>query len=252
LSNPGNATIGTGTGTGTITNDDAAPSLSIDNVTLAEGYSEKTYVILSLGQTGATALPATDDYATADVSATGDTSCGAGTDYKSSAGSLNFAAGDTSKTVTPPTSDNNPLSLHDALPIFLSNPGNATIGTGTGTGTITNDDAAPSLSIDNVTLAEGDSGTTNFTFTVSKTGATALAATVDYATADVSATGDTSCGAGTDYKSAAGSLNFAAGDTSKTVTVQVCGDNLYEATETFHVILSNPGNATIEIGRAHG
>src|SRR5439155_1209324 len=156
-----------------------------------------------------------------------------------------------SKTVTVKVCGDTILESNETFTVALSGAtGGAIITTGTGTGTITNDDAAPSLSIDNVTLAEGDSGTTNFTFTVSKTGATALAATVDYATADVSATGDTSCGAGTDYKSAAGSLNFAAGDTSKTVTVQVCGDNLYEATETFHVILSNPGNRTI--GRRNG
>src|SRR5207247_689799 len=240
LSNPGNATIGTGTGTGTITNDDAAPSLSIDNVTLAEGDSGTTNFTFTVSKTGATALAATVDYATADVSATGDTSCGAGTDYKSAAGSLNFAAGDTSKTVTVQVCGDNLYEATETFHVILSNPGNATIGTGTGTGTITNDDAAPSLSIDNVTLAEGDSGTTNFTFTVSKTGATALAATVDYATADVSATGDTSCGAGTDYKSAAGSLHFASTTLFRSVTVQVCGDNLYEATETFHVILSNP------------
>ena len=47
-----------------------------------------------------------------------------------------------------------------------------------------NDDAAPTFSIDDVTHDEGDSGTTSYTFTVTKTGSTALSSSVDYETAN--------------------------------------------------------------------
>jgi hypothetical protein len=96
----------------------------------------------------------------------------------------------------------------------------------------------PSFSIDDVTLAEGNSGTTAFTFTISKTGAGA--ASIDYATANGTAT------APTDYTAIpTTTLSFASGDASKQVTVQVKGDPVFEANETFTVHLSNPVDATI-------
>ena len=55
-------------------------------------------------------------------------------------------------------------------------------------GTIRNDDAAPALSIDDVTVTEGNSGTTNAVFTVSLSAAYPLAVTVNYATANGTAT----------------------------------------------------------------
>ena len=55
-------------------------------------------------------------------------------------------------------------------------------------GTIENDDAAPTLAIDDVIRDEGDAGTTAFTFTVTQSGATALPASVDFATANGTAT----------------------------------------------------------------
>ena len=56
-----------------------------------------------------------------------------------------------------------------------------------GTGTILNDDAQPSFAIDDVSHNEGNSGTTEYLFTISKTGTTALDATVSYQTQDVTA-----------------------------------------------------------------
>ena len=54
----------------------------------------------------------------------------------------------------------------------------------TGRARFMNDDAAPSFAIDDVTHNEGDSGTTAYVFTVTKTGSTALSASVDYQTVD--------------------------------------------------------------------
>ena len=58
--------------------------------------------------------------------------------------------------------------MYETFTVNLSAPTNATIATGTGTGTIVNDDAPalPTLSINNVSANEGNSGTTAFTFTV--------------------------------------------------------------------------------------
>src|SRR5204863_25449 len=141
--------------------------------------------------------------------------------------------------------------------VNLSNPSNATISItkGTGTGTITNDDAAPSFSINDVTQAEGNAGTTAFTFTVTKTGATAQSATVDFATANGTAFAavgrphictPAACSS-PNYLPTSKTLTFAPTDTIKTITVQVCGDTTFETNETFFVNLSNPSNATISI-----
>jgi hypothetical protein len=97
----------------------------------------------------------------------------------------------------------------------------------------------PALSIDDVSLAEGDSGETDFTFTISIDVASASDVNVDFATADDSA------GAPDDYTAISGTATIAAGSTSATVTVKVQGDTTEEADETFFVNLSNPVNATI-------
>src|SRR5207302_1580388 len=116
---------------------------------------------------------------------------------------------------------------------------------GTGTGTVVNDDTAPSFSITAaVSHNEGNSGTTAYDFTVTKTGATDVTATVDYASADGSATV-----ANSDYSAVSGTLTFTAGGpNTQTVTVLVNGDVNFELDETFTVNLSSPTFATISSG----
>jgi Calx-beta domain len=99
----------------------------------------------------------------------------------------------------------------------------------------------PTISIDDVTVAEGDSGQTPADFTVSLSEASAEQVTVDFATSDGTAT------APSDYASDTGTVTFAPGDTEETVTVQVNGDTVDEPDETFNVDLSNAqgGGATI-------
>jgi hypothetical protein len=77
---------------------------------------------------------------------------------------------------------------NETFSLNLSNPSNVTIADGIGVGTITDDDAQPTLSVNNVTVTEGDSGAVNATFTVSLSAASGLNVTVDYATADGTAT----------------------------------------------------------------
>ncbi len=98
---------------------------------------------------------------------------------------------------------------------------------------------APTLSINDVAVAEGNSGTTNATFTVSLSSAAPSAITVGWATADNTAT------AGSDYVANSGVVSFAAGESSKTVAVLVNGDTAPEPNETFYVNLSGPVGATI-------
>src|SRR5205823_13377684 len=102
--------------------------------------------------------------------------------------------------------------------VNLTSPTNATIADSQGLGTITDDDGQPSLSIDNVSTTEGNSGQHNATFTVTLSPASGQTVTVSYATANGTAT------AGTDYQATSGSLSFPAGTTTRTIDVPVNGD----------------------------
>ncbi|MFN0056328.1 MAG: cellulase family glycosylhydrolase [Planctomycetales bacterium] len=104
----------------------------------------------------------------------------------------------------------------------------------------------PSLSIADVSIQEGDSGTKTASFTVTLSQASTKTVTVAYATRNGSAT------AGTDYAAASGTLTFSPGQTSKSVLVTVNGDVTVENDEDFFVTLSSPGNATLSDAEARG
>ena len=105
---------------------------------------------------------------------------------------------------------------------------------------------APAASISDVTAAEGTGGTSGFGFTVTLSHPGAGPVTVDYATANGTAK------APSDYLTTSGTLSFASGESSKTITVAVTGDSRHEPNETFHVTLSNPSGATIADGDGLG
>ncbi|MDQ4122643.1 MAG: LamG domain-containing protein [Acidobacteriota bacterium] len=97
----------------------------------------------------------------------------------------------------------------------------------------------PSLSINDISVNEGNSGTSNSSFTVSLSAASTQNVSVLYATQDVTAT------TGLDYTAMSGTLTIPAGQISGTINVPVIGDLTDEPNETFKVVLSGPTNATI-------
>ena len=104
-----------------------------------------------------------------------------------------------------------------------------------------------SVSISDVTITEGQSGTQVANFTVTRTGGTA-AFSVNYGT-----TADSASAAGGDYVATSGTLQFGAGVNSQTVSVTINGDSKFEPTETFFVNLSGATNgATISDSQAVG
>src|SRR5262249_29445650 len=102
----------------------------------------------------------------------------------------------------------------------------------------------PGLSIDDVELMEGDTGTTDAVFTVTLSQASNQTVTVDFATTD--GTADAASG---DYVAASGTLTIPAGTTAQTISITVNGDTTVEPDETFFVDLSNAVGANIENGR---
>ena len=99
--------------------------------------------------------------------------------------------------------------------------------------------ATPTVQINDVTKKEGNSGSSGFSFTLTRKGDLGKSSSVRYTTANGSAT------SGSDYRAMSGSVTFAAGVQSKTITVLVNGDKTKESDETFFVNISNAINCTI-------
>jgi len=242
LNNPINATIADNQGQCTIVNDDVQLSLSINDVAAPEGNSGTTTFNFTVTLSSSNTQEVRVDYATANGTAT------AGSDYVATSGTLIFpVGGSNTQTIAVTVSGDVTVESDETFYVNLSNPVNATIADGQGIGTIQNDDVQLTLSINDVSKPEGNSGTTNFDFTVSLNATPNVEVRVDFATANGSAT------AGEDYIATSGTLVFPAGGaTTQTVTVQVYGDQTVESNETFYVNLSNPVNATISDGQGLG
>ena len=128
-------------------------TLSVAHVTTSDETA--TNLVATITLSGVSSQTVTVNYATANGTAT------AGADYTSTSGTLTFNAGDTSKTVNIPILADTIDEENETFTFTLSSALNATISTssGIGTMTITDDDAAPTISINDVTAAE-NAGTT--------------------------------------------------------------------------------------------
>ncbi|HEY0109696.1 MAG TPA: Ig-like domain-containing protein, partial [Fibrella sp.] len=112
----------------------------------------------------------------------------------------------------------------------------------TATASVTVNVRAVLLTINDVTLNEGNTGTTNATFTLALSTSSSLSVTVSYSTANGTTNPATS---GSDYSTTSGTLTFNPGETNKSIKVPIVGDYLIEAGETFVVNLTAPTNATL-------
>jgi hypothetical protein len=104
----------------------------------------------------------------------------------------------------------------------------------------------PSLSINDVSITEGDAGTKTLNFTVTRSAASNATASVNFATANGTAS------AQTDYVATNGTLTFNPGDLTKTIGVTINGDQTFEPDETFFVNLSSAVNAAISVALGTG
>jgi hypothetical protein len=204
------------------------PTVRIRDVTVTEGNAGTAAATFTVTLSAASTETITVVYATGNGSAT------AGSDYQTATGTLTFAPGETRQTITVLVTGDRLPEPNETFVVNLSSPTNATIADGQGVGTITDDE--PRVSISDVTRAEGKKGqTTLFTFTVTLSVAYDEPVTVSYRTVDGTATSGT--GGNADYIARTGTLTFAPGETTKTITIEVKGDNKWEADETFYLDL---------------
>ena len=243
LSNPVGCTIATGTGTGTINNDDTAPSFTVSPVSVTEGNSGTVNAAFTVSLSAASGLPASVGYSTSNGTAT--TADG---DYDALTGTLTLTAGQTSGTVNVVVHGDTKYEANETFSLILASPSGASLGLQSfADATITNDDLSPVVTINSVAQAEGNSGSATMTFVVSLSAPSGLPASVDFATADSTATS-----ANPDFASGGGTINFAAGETSKPVNALVYGDVVNEANEFFLMKLSNASGCRIGVPQGVG
>jgi Calx-beta domain len=177
--------------------------------------------------------PITVAYTTADVTAL------AGSDYVGASGLITFAPGETTQGVLVRTIPDATVEPDETFQVVLSAPGGNPIAQGVGVGLIANDDQPPQPTVDiaDCAVTEGNTGTTGCTFDVRLSLTYPRNVTVAFATSDGTAV------AGSDYLAQSGTLTFAAGTTTQTVSVSVVGDLATERDEFFHLTLSQPVNA---------
>jgi cysteine-rich repeat protein len=219
-----------------------SPILTIADVAIAEGNSGLTPATFTVRLSKPWGSPVTYAIATANGTAT------AGSDYvANSLGAQTIAAGATSKTFVVSINGDAAEEPNETFNVNVSNVTGAEVGDGQARGTIMNDDSVPLLSIANVSVSEGNSGTRMATFTVQLSQPSSSEVHYNIATADGTAI------AGTDYE-ASGLVaeDIPAGSTSKTFSVTINGDMTYEASETFTVNVSNVVGAIVSDGQAVG
>jgi hypothetical protein len=223
---PTGASVWDGQGTGYILNDDG-PTLSIPDASVGEGNSGSKVMDVTVKLSQVAAVPVTFSIASANISAT------AGSDYAGlNLTSQTIPAGELTKVFHVSVIGDTTVEQNEAFTVTLSNPTGATLYDRQAIATIYNDDG-PTLSVNDVSISEGNSGTKVATFNVFLSQVASVPITFTAATSDVTAS------AGTDYVARSQSFQLAAGQLSKTFTVTLNGDTNAEANETFRVTLSN-------------
>jgi len=214
------------------------PVVSIGDASVAEGHSGTAATTLTVSLSTFASQPVSVSYTTANGSA-------AAGDYQAASGTVTFAAGETSKTITVRASGDRVGEPNEIFSVNIGlTGGDAVLGDGQGTVTIVDDE--PRIDITSVSKNEGNSGNTPFSFTVTLSAASSAAITVNFTTADGSAK------AVEDYVAQGGTLTFSAGQTSKTVTVTVKGDRKSEWQEVFYVNLSGASGGLLANNQGTG
>lgn len=237
VANVTGANVTDGQGLGTINNDDIPSyALTINDVTLAETNSGTTTASFTVSVSPAAPVGGvTFDITTVDATATV-----ADNDYAAnSVVGASIAEGNTTYTFDVAVNGDTNLESNETFDVVISNPTVASITDNTGIGTITNDDYG--LSVNDVTVTEGNTGSITASFTVTLSSASASDVTFNIATTDGTATtGDN------DYVAKSVTpATITAGNTTYTFDVTVNSDVNVESNETFTVDLTSPTGASL-------
>ena len=208
------------------------PVVNIGDASVTEGHTGTRSASFTVTLSAASSQPVTVSYSTANGSAA------AGSDHQSASGSVTFDAGQTTQTISVLVNGDRAGEPNETFLVNLGEAvGGAVIADAQGVGTIVDDE--PRVGINDVSKNEGNSGTTPFVFTVSLSPASDAPVSLNFATANGSAK------SGEDYDAKSGSLAFAAGETSKAISISVKGDRKVEGQEVFYLNLSGAAGAFV-------
>ncbi|MDX6384781.1 MAG: hypothetical protein QOK48_2354 [Blastocatellia bacterium] len=212
------------------------PALSINDQSTTEGDSGTKIVNFTVTLSAAINQTVTVNYATANGTAT------APSDYAATSGTLTFNPGDLSKTIGVTINGDQSFEPNETYFVNLSTPVNASISKAQGIGTILNNDAQGGVVSFSQANYVTDENAGQLTITVNRTGDLSAAVKVDYVTIDAAApcvNSNNRASSRCDFTAANGTLSFATGESSKTITVLINQDSYVEGVETFTVIMSN-------------
>lgn len=232
------------------------PEVRTSNITVTEGSAGSADAVLTITLSAAASGAVTVAYATENLTATGGASCSGSADYVTESGTVQFSPGQTSRPLGVAVCGDTAVEDEERFRIRLSNAVGATIPDPTGRVTITNDDAAPpalpSVSIDDASFPEGNSGGSAANATVRLSATTSQPVTVVVSIlAGGTATGGSSCLAGVDFLvSPPRTLTINPGQNAVTVPFAICGDTVVEPAENFSVsvVVATPSVATLGDG----
>ena len=226
----------------TITDDDAAPPISVAPVSGGEGTGPgATTLGVPVRLSAPSGRAVTVGYDLAPGTATAE-------DVALAPGTLTIPAGQTTGAIPALVVADVIDEDDESFTVTLREPVNATFATTTAktaAATITDDDAAR-LSVADVVAPEGTNATTPFSFAVTLSTPSSRAVTVPYATDDIGAI------APGDYTAARGILTFAPGQTAQSVRIDVVGDAGVEGDEAFGLALTEPVGAALADATAQG
>src|SRR6185369_4007668 len=215
------------------------PSISVHDVVVAEGNAGTTQATFVIALSGAAAQSVSCSFATANGTAT------AGSDYVATSGAVTFAPGEVEKPVVVLVNGDTVDETQETFFLDISSVQNATVSSNRGTGFIVDDDG-PTISINDVTVTEGNSGTKAATFTLSLSGPSVEPIAIRAITAAGTAT------ASTDFNPINLVVTFQPGVVTRTFDVDIIGDTNLEPDETFSVNLSDAFGTTIADGAGAG
>ena len=255
LSNPVGLTLAaTSVPVSILDNDPSRVAVAVTTPELAEGSgSGSTTLTFVLTRDGATTAGQSVDWAVVPRGTTSPNAADFGGTVPS--GRVVFAAGQTSQLVTLAIARDALVETNESFDIVLSNPSaGLELGNAGAAVTILNDDVAPATSYAvaaaSATLAEGNSGPTAFSFTVTRSGTVTGSGSVAWSVAGSGASPADAADFGGSLPG--GTVVFAAGQVAQTVTVLVRGDTAFEADEGFQITLSAPVGGTIATPAASG
>ncbi|MBK9219112.1 MAG: retention module-containing protein [Uliginosibacterium sp.] len=225
------------------------PTITIGNITVNEGAGTATFVL--------TLSAPSSQVITVSYNTTGGTAT-SNTDFSATTGTVSFAPGSTSATISVPIANDSVFEGPEGFTVNLSAPSNATLGSSAGQGTIVDDgtgsggsdnDTPRITTVSNPTVTEGDN--LDFVVTLSNASSTPTAVSLSLISGTASLGIDTATGVlvsvdgGASFSPLTGTVaNLPVGTTSLIVRVPSVDDSLIESTESFTLSASTSANTT--------